>query len=242
MCGRYVVPKIEVLVRGMKRIRCDCNGEFKPRFNVPPTSQVPIIVKGEDGALELSGARWGLVPGWWRKAKPPGMTFNARTEDAAEKPTWRESLRSTRCLMPALGWFEWNASEPVLNETGREVKQPYFLFCPEAPVIAFAGMWSLWERAGFPPVLTCALLSKKAAPSIATIHPRMPVVLAPEQQTAWLDPAASADDIQQLIAMAREDLQGHPVSTRVNSVRNDSPTLMEKVARQGMDELDFGPA
>jgi len=235
MCGRFVLPTKEAIC---KRLACTCGdgvADFTPLFNVPPTSQVPIVIKGEDGGLKLSIARWGLIPTWWQKPEPPGMTFNARSEEAATKPTWRDSLRSRRCLMPARGWFEWNPNQAVLNKAGKEVKQPYFIFCPEEPVITFAGMWSLWERPESAPVLSCALLSKTAAPSIASIHHRMPVVLSPEQQTAWLDAAATANDVQQLIAHAREDLTGHPVSTRVNSVKNDSPDLLEPVKVHTLD-------
>jgi len=235
MCGRFAIPDTGTLC---KNLPCACRSEladFAPLFNVPPTSQVPIVVKGEDGALELSSARWGLIPTWWQKPEPPGMTFNARSEEAASKPTWRDSLRSRRCLMPARGWFEWNPGQTVLNEAGKEVKQPYYISCPGEPVITFAGMWSLWERTGSDPVLSCALLSTKAAGPIASIHHRMPVVLAPDQQTAWLQADTSANDVQQLIAHARKDLEGHPVSTRVNSVRNDSPDLLEPVTVHSMD-------
>ncbi len=235
MCGRFAIPDKGTLC---KRLSCVCGdkiADFTPLFNVPPTSQVPIVVKSEDGMLQLSSARWGLIPTWWQKPEPPSMTFNARSEDAATKPTWRDSLRLRRCLMPARGWFEWNPDQTVLNEAGKEVKQPYFIFCPGEPVITFAGMWSLWKRPGSEPVLSCALLSKKAAPAIASIHHRMPVVLSPEQQAAWLNPAATANDVQQLITQAREDLTGHPVTTRVNNVKNDSPDLLEPVKIHTLD-------
>lgn len=229
MCGRFALPDLNTLHTAIACARSRCREEFNPRFNVPPTSQVPMVIRGQDGQLELSSARWGLIPDWWQKPEPPGMTFNARSEEAASKPTWRESLHLRRCLMPVRGWFEWNPNQPVLNEAGKEVKQPYFIFCPEEPVLTFAGMWSCWQPPGADPVLSCALLSKTSAGRMASIHPRMPVVLAPEHQAAWLDPAASADDVKQLIAQAREDLQGVPVSTRVNRVGNDFPELLEPV-------------
>ena len=228
MCGRYVLPDDEAIGEYWAIACRSCFRSIAIRFNVAPTAPVPILVRRPNGALEPQVARWGLIPSWWQKETPPALTFNARSEEAAQKPVWRESLRTARCLMPARGWYEWNENQPVQNEQGRPANQPYFLFCPEAPVIAFAGLWSVWERPGAAPVVSCALLSKKAAPSIAGIHPRMPVVLKPEQEAPWLDPAASADDVARLIAGAREDLAGHPVSPRVNSVRHNSPELMEK--------------
>jgi len=235
MCGRFVLPTKEAICKCLACGRGDDVANFTPRFNVPPTSQVPIVMNSEDGALELMSARWGLIPEWWQNPELPGMTFNARSEEAASKPTWRDSLRMRRCLMPARGWFEWNPNQTVLNEAGKEVKQPYYISCPGEPVITFAGMWSLWERLGSEPILSCALLSKKAAPAIASIHHRMPVVLAPKQQAAWLDSAATAGDVAQLIATAREDLSGHPVSTHVNRVENDSPDLLEPVKVHSID-------
>jgi putative SOS response-associated peptidase YedK len=239
MCGRYVMPDDDAIGEYWA-ISCRIwLSAIMPRFNVAPTAQVPIIVRNERGVLEVRRARWGLIPNWWQKDTPPSLTFNARSEDAAHKPTWRESLRTARCLMPACGWYEWNAHEPVRSESGRKGGQPYFISCPGAKVIAFAGIWSVWERPGAEPVTSCALLSKKAAPSIASVHPRMPVVLKPEQQALWLDPATTADGIQALIAGAREDLAAHPVSTRVNNVRNDFPELMEKVQTYSIDSLNW---
>lgn len=229
MCGRYASPEEEAIAACFPKVRCACGGGWKPSRNVAPTAKVPILVRAGDGALELHAARWGLIPKWWRKDKPPALAFNARSEDAAQKPTWRDGLRSMRCLMPARGWYEWNPREPALDAAGREGPQPYFLFSPAAPVIAFAGIWSLWERPGSAPVLSCALLSKKAAPGISAIHPRMPAVLKPEHFPRWLDSATGLDAVQAILADAREDLEAYPVSLRVNDARNDGPELLDRI-------------
>ncbi|MGH8551389.1 MAG: SOS response-associated peptidase [Methylococcales bacterium] len=170
-----------------------------------------------------------MIPSWWKKETPPSPTFNARSEEASQKPMWRHSLHTMRCLMPARGWYEWNENEPVHGESGRKVKQPYSIFCPDAEVIAFAGLWSFWERPGTASVVSCALLTKDAAPRIAAIHHRMPVVLKPEQYDRWVDPSITAAGIEGLVAGAREDFEGYPISTRVNNTRNDYPELLEKV-------------
>ena len=211
------------------KIHCGCNADWKPSHNVAPTALVPIIIQTRDGTLELQSARWGLVPPWWTKAKPPALTFNARAEDAADKPTWRDSLRGLRCLMPARGWYEWNRKEPVLDSTGRETGQPYFIFSPSAPVLSFAGLWSPWARSGAAPQPTCAVLTRTAAPDIAFIHPRMPVVLKPANAERWLDPATPLETLVQLIEDAEMELAAHPVSTRVNNIRNDSLDLLHRI-------------
>jgi putative SOS response-associated peptidase YedK len=209
---------------------------IKPVFNLAPTTRVPILVRAEDGALELIGARWGLIPHWWKRVSPPSLTFNARSEEARQKPTWRQGLRSQRCLMPARGWYEWNENEQVRSESGKVVNQPYFLFSPNSQVMAFAGLWAVWQSPSGP-VVSCALLSKEAAPSIAAIHHRMPVVLSPEQYDTWLSPGASESDIDSVIANAREDLEGYRVSTRVNNARNDFPELLEHVEAHSNNSL-----
>lgn len=140
MCGRYV-PSNEAAIERYWRIdRRNWPGFIKAAFNVAPTTQVPILVQAHDGAIELIGARWGLIPAWWKDDKAPAMTFNARSEEAARKPTWRQSMRSVRCLMPARGWYEWNEKEEVRSESGRTVRQPYFICDPAQEVIAFAGL------------------------------------------------------------------------------------------------------
>lgn len=229
MCGRYVPPDEAAMERSWRIGRRNWQGWITPRFNVAPTTVVPIIRRADDGAIELLGARWGLIPSWWKKETPPNLTFNARCEDAAEKPTWRQSLRSMRCLMPARGWYEWNEHQAVRNASGRLVKQPYFISSPGSDVIAFAALWSVWRRPGAEPVLSCALLSTEAAPAIANIHQRMPVVLAPGQHAAWLDADTAPDEVARLIAAARQDFTAYPVSPRVGDSRNDSADLLDRV-------------
>ena len=162
MCGRFALPNEAVVSRILNIDRWNWHWP-EPRFNVAPTTRVPIITVADDTLLELNGARWGLIPHWWKKDAPPSLTFNARSEEAAEKPTWRHSLRRLRCLMPARGWYEWNEKELVRSDSDRQVKQPYYISAPNAEAIAFAGLWAVWTGQDGSQVLSCALLSKAAA-------------------------------------------------------------------------------
>ena len=229
MCGRYVPPDQLALEQFWRIDRSNWLSWAQPLFNVAPTTVVPIIVRDGDGDIVLTGARGGLVPAWWSKDTFPALTFNARSEEAAEKPTWRHSLRTMRCLMPARGWYEWNEQQLVRSDAGKQVRQPYFFSSAEDEVIAFAGLWAVWERPGAEPLVSCALLSREAAPGIAHIHHRMPVVLREEDFDAWLSPATAAQQVQGMIAGARGEFRAWPVSTRVNSVRNDGPDLLQEV-------------
>ena len=177
-----------------------------PAFNVAPTAKVPVIRRGADGQLEVSAARWGLIPHWWKQERPPSLTFNARSEEAAGKPMWRGPMRSQRCLMPAGGWYEWQVIP------GMKSKQPTFIHPIEGEVLAFAALWSNWHRSAEDTVLSCALLTKAAAPGIAHIHDRMPVVLRPQHCEEWLDPGTSPERIQAIIADAAEEFEAYAVS------------------------------
>ena len=240
MCGRFVLPDEQIVGEHYRTVQCFFRGWFKPMFNVAPTAQVPVIVRAATGAWELRRARWGLIPAWWPKPEPPALTFNARSEDAARKPVWRDSLRSARCLMPARGWYEWMAKEPAGGAPRRRGRQPFFLHCPDSPVIAFAGLQSVWTGPDGVSVTSCALLTKPATGNLKTIHPRMPVVLMPDREAGWLDPAATGQDLVAMVADSRVDVESYPVGTRVNNIHNDGPDLMQRipVATTGLLDLD----
>lgn len=203
---------------------------LRERFNVAPSTPVPILFRAEDGALELSPARWGLIPAWWKQDKLPTATINARSEEVAVKPMWRQSYRRARCLMPARGWYEWWA-RPAAERGGRRPrKQPYFIHSTGSPVIAFAGLMARWQTPDGRDVLSCALLTKPAASAIADIHDRMPVVLAPEAYEPWLAADQPPEVLSRLVAQARDDFRGYPISTRVNDPRNDDAELLQDVS------------
>lgn len=227
MCGRYVTPEEAAMERYWTIGRHNWERFIRPLFNVAPTTRVPVILRAEDGTLEGHEARWGLIPGWWKQPDPPSMTFNARSEEAAGKPMWRSALKSQRCLMPLRGWYEWQAVP------GARVKQPYFIHVPGEEVLAFAAVWSRWKAGEGEPLLSCALLTREAAPVIAPIHHRMPVVLRREDFDEWLDPATPLERVQALLRQSREDFAGYPVSTMVNNARNDSPELLREKPAAG---------
>ncbi|MNF63164.1 putative SOS response-associated peptidase YedK [compost metagenome] len=229
MCGRYVSPS-DRAIEDYWHIGARNSGHWIQRFNVAPTSIVPMLRLGEAGELEVVPARWGLIPPWWKDAKPPAMSFNARSEEAASKPMWRQSLRAHRCLMPARGWYEWNQHQEVRSPSGRKLHQPFYLHDRSDGVLAIAGLWTTWRNPEGQQITSCALLTKEAAPSIHAINDRMPVILAPEQFDLWLSPNTPGEQVQEAIASARQDFVGHAVSLRVNSAQNDDPQLIEQVA------------
>ncbi|HEJ1327439.1 SOS response-associated peptidase [Pseudomonas aeruginosa] len=228
MCGRYVSPS-ERAIEAYWHIGADNSGRWIQSFNVAPTSQVPMLRRNQQGELELLAARWGLIPNWWKQPNLPDFSFNARSEEAATKPMWRQSLRTHRCVMPMQGWYEWNEHQYVRNRTGRKVNQPYYLYAPDEGVLAVAGLWASWIDQEGQQVISCALLTKAAAPSVSFVHHRMPVILAPEQFDLWLAPNSRSEQVQNVIALSQADFAARPVSTDVGNVSNDYPELLEPV-------------
>ena len=155
-----------------------------PRPKLAPTDTVPILVQQPGGPPQVVHARWGFIPHWWSKPELPRLSFNARSEEAAAKPMWRDALRRSRCLIPATSWTEWQHAHGV--------KIPHSLRRHDGLGFMFAGLWSLWRpRPDAEARATCVILTAAATPAVAAVHERMPVVLAPEAWTAWLDPAAT---------------------------------------------------
>lgn len=228
MCGRYVSPEQAAIERAWHIGRHNSN-PFRRRYNVLPTTDVPILRRARDAdELELTTARWGLIPHWWSKPKLPTSTINARSEEAARKPMWRFPYREARCLIPAVGWYEWRPLERTDPETGevRAYKQPYYLRVDREAPVCFAGLMSTWTHDGTPR-LTCAILTRAPSPSAAVVHDRMPVILRDEAHGQWLDPAVTdAATVAGLIAsMAIDEVKHYPVSTRLNSARTDDEGL-----------------
>ncbi|MDH4570465.1 SOS response-associated peptidase [Pseudomonas sp. BN414] len=228
MCGRYVSPG-DWAIEHFWHIGARKSERWIESFNVAPTMQVPMLCLTPQGELELVAARWDLIPFWWTQPKPPDFSFNARSEAAATMPMWRQSLRTHRCLMLALGWYEWNKHQQVRGRSGYKTNQPYYHHGIDNGVLAIAGLWSTWFGPEGQKVVSCAMLTRDAAPSVAFVHHRMPVILPAEQFDLWLSPSTPIKQVEDAVALSREDFFAYPVSTEVNNIRNDSSKLLKPV-------------
>lgn len=228
MCARFV-SRIMAAMERVVQIRW--HDPFELLYNAAPSMQLSVVTAGDD-ALEARAMQWGLIPGWWKEARSPKLTINTRSEDAAEKPMWSAAFRGARCLVPAVGWYEWRSESRVDTSTGeiRDVRQPYFIHLEGLQPLALAGLWSNWipER-GAEPLLTFSVLTRAAAPGLAELHDRMPVVLPERAFEAWLDPA-NQDVAALRHLLSREsvsDFQRYAVSTYVNNAKNEGPRCIE---------------
>lgn len=217
MCGRYAFSRIEkqLIERlGLKELP----PELAKRYNIAPGQQAPVCIRSEAGR-RLDMLQWGLVPGWASDPAVGSRHFNARSETAPEKPSFREAWTSRRALVPCDGWFEW-------RKVGHE-RQPWFIHSPEEELSTFAALWEPApailgpDHPGTFSILTCA-----AAPAISHLHHRMPVLLSGELREAWLEEGLDAG----LLQSGAHDacLEFHRVSRDINRVTIDHADLLAK--------------
>ena len=230
MCGRFVQhadPEIYASRYDVDDI-APLPERTRPGFNVAPTQNVLAIRQHENGRRELLALRWGLVPYWSKGPDNRYSMINARSESVHEKPAYRAAFRRRRCLIPAEGFYEWQGKPGA--------KQPYLIRREDAAPFAFAGLWEHWHpKGGGPDITSCSIIVTGANPLMAPIHDRMPVILRPEDQATWLDPAN--EDIEGLRALlgpaSVEGWTVQPVSKAVNTAANDGPELVAPLAAEG---------
>lgn len=227
MCGRYTLYSHEDDLASLFEVD---TYPLTERYNIAPTQDVPVVRQRHDGSRELSAMRWGLVPHWVKDpATFKANLFNARSESAAEKPSFRDALRTSRCILPASGFYEWQ------QRAGG--KQPYHVVRTDGAPMAFAGLWATNSR-GAKPLTSCTILTTTANEDVAALHDRMPVILEPHTWALWLDREETEPDrLEALLAPAAEGLlRLYPVSREVGNARVDKPELTAPLS-QG---LQFG--
>ncbi len=248
MCGRYASSRRpEDLVEEFEIDKVEVAEPLPPDYNVAPTKQVYAVVQrpadpqGEHGASErqLRSVRWGLVPFWAKDPSIGNKMINARMETVHEKPAYRRPFASRRCLLPADGYFEWYATEQK-TKAGKPVKQPFFIHPADGGVLAMAGLYEVWRdktRDDDDPqrfLWSCTVITTSAEDSVGHIHDRMPLMVERDRWASWLDPSVDDPDTlkQLLVPAAPGRLEAYPVSTAVNSVRNNGPELLDALAAE----------
>lgn len=161
-----------------------------------------------------------MIPSWADDPSIGNKMINARAETVAEKPAFRHSFRSKRCLVLADGFYEWK------KEGTR--KQPYFIRRKDDTPFAFAGLWDYWER-DFGAILSCTHLKTEPNELAATIHDRMPLILPESAYDLWLDPEVKDPKRLQplLVPFTADVLEAFPVGSLANIPGNDSARCIE---------------
>ncbi len=205
--------------------------DLPERYNVAPTQEALVVVE-RAGDRRIVAYRWGFVASWASDLSTGGRQFNARAETVATSPTFRESFRRRRCIVPVDGFYEW-------RREGR-TRQPYLIRRRDRMPLALAGIWSGWHDPRTSAVVrTFSILTTRPNDLVATLHDRMPVVLAPDDWARWLD--TSAADVSELNALlvpsSADDLELVAVGRLVNDVRNEGPALVEALAEEQLTAL-----
>jgi putative SOS response-associated peptidase YedK len=227
MCGRFLnkLPAAEIA-----RIFGTRNPlpNYPARFNIAPTDPVLTVrFNQETKERSLDALRWGLVPHWAKDLKVGSKMINARAETVATMSAFRDAFKARRCIIPASGFYEW-------QKTG-DAKQPYAIVPEGEPLFAFASLWENWrDRAAGESaewIRTCTIITGEPNDLVAPIHNRMPVILRREAWPQWLgeQPASTAEMEALLKPFPAERMRAYPISTRVNSVKNDEPSLLDAI-------------
>ena len=225
MCGRFTLRT--PAHRLAEAFGVDALPNLAPRYNIAPTQDVVAIRHADDGR-ELTMLRWGLIPGWAKDPAIGARMINARAETVAEKPSFRAAFRQRRCLIAADGFYEWRTTA----EAPKAPKQPYYIRLESDAPFAIAGLWERWRDPAGATIESCTLITTEANPALAPIHHRMPVILAPADYDAWLEPRpASAAALHDLLRpYPGAAMTAFPIGRHVNNVRNDDPACIEALA------------
>ncbi len=222
MCARYTTTKITAeSLREELGILDVPEGVLEPRYNIAPTEDAPIVLESREGERRVGLARFGLVPHWAKDLKIGTRFLNARMESVEKTPAFRDAFARHRCLVLADGFYEWHAEG--------KVKVPHWFHASDRGLIAFAGLWAVWRSPEGERVTSFTILTRPAEGPALAVHDRMPVVLAPEVYDAWLDRGVTdAGQLADVLAHHRAgELEEWIVSRRVNSVKEDDPSLIE---------------
>lgn len=211
MCGRYALTTTsEALMEHFQLLR---QVRFQPSYNIAPARKILNIVELENGSRKAVNLFWGLVPSWAKDSKNSAHLINARMETVREKPSFRSAFKQRRCLIPASGFYEWQRLEPG--------KQAFHIHRQDQRLFAFAGLWEQWQHDA-ETLYSCTIITTAATEVMQPIHDRMPVIIPTEHYHDWLDKAAGADQVFDLLNnQAYVDMTASPVGDWVNNPTHD---------------------
>ena len=226
MCGRFALSAMLTDIAEEFSTSAEPNRTLPVDWNIKPTQDI-YIVKNQ----EITIASWGLIAPWSKNSndalRSQSQAINARSESVHEKPTFRNAFRQRRCLVPATGYYEW------ATELGRyKTKQPVFISRDDEKLLAFAGIFDRWISPEGEIRDSVAIITRDAVGDLAKVHNRMPLFLPRERWGAWMDSdVTDVEEIRTLMQVPDPDahLRYWPVSTLVNSIRNNGAELIAPI-------------
>jgi putative SOS response-associated peptidase YedK len=227
MCGRFARRSTQEVLADWFGVELEDMPWFGPSYNIAPQSTQPVVrLNANTGKREFALMRWGLIPYWAKDAKIGYSTINARAEDVASKPLYREALKNRRCLIPADAFYEWQKNV--------KAKQPFAFGMQNGEPYAFAGLWERWKPKEGEPLETFTILTTDPNELAERVHDRMPVILDPHDYSRWMESGEPERlPIDLLRPYPAEKMRSWPVSERVGNVRNDVPELLTECQPEG---------
>ncbi|MFA5134606.1 MAG: SOS response-associated peptidase [Patescibacteria group bacterium] len=213
MCGRYSFFSKDDIVE--ERWQARFKLPIKRHFNAAPSQELPVILNTDPESI-VPG-KWGLIPKWMKK-NPKGI-INARVETIREKPSFRNTVKSWRCLVLADSFFEWN------RKTGSKI--PHRILLSNEQPFAFAGIWETYLTTAGLAIPTFSIITVPANGLVAQLHDRMPAILERRYEQLWIDSSAEPEAaLSALKPYPEKQMKMYEVSSLVNSYRNELPEVI----------------
>ncbi len=223
MCGRYTLATTTP-AQLRDRFPIGESVQIATRYNVAPGDDVVCVTTDKEGSPRGELLRWGLVPHWAKDTRDAFKRINARSETLAQRPAYRDALRTHRCLVVADGFYEW---QPL----GGKAKQPWWITRDDHEPFAFAGLWSTWRAPDGSQLRSMTIVTTEAIGALRDLHHRAPVILAPQAEEAWLDHSTPTQELSALLAgIDQRRTATRAVGTAVNDARCDGPACLEAPA------------
>ncbi|WP_455660678.1 SOS response-associated peptidase [Pradoshia sp.] len=223
MCGRFTLfSTYETLIKRFKIEAAMDETGYEVSYNIAPSQQVLAVIN--DGSRNRMGyLRWGLIPSWAKDLSVGYKMINARAESLSEKRSFKHAYQKHRCLIAADAFYEWKKAKGE--------KRPYCIKLKSNEPFGFAGLWESWRSPEGKLVHSCTIITTRANEAVSAIHERMPVILKPEDEKVWLDPELHDTYVldKLLTPYNTEAMAIFEVSKEVNSPKNNSPKLIERI-------------
>ena len=224
MCGRFVLEDIdEVFPRFRLSGSEDLMGNIKPRYNIAPSHYAYIISRNTRQENRLEMMKWGLIPSWSKDPKIGNRMINARVETVDIKPSFKNLLKTNRCLVPCSGFYEWK----IIGTK----KVPHYIGLKNGRIFCLAGLYDVWKNSDGDDLKTFTIITTRPNNTLKPIHNRMPVILHQEFEDQWLNTKIqNHDSVKRLLTPYPDDnMISYAVSNEVNNPENDNPQLIKQV-------------
>lgn len=224
MCGRFTLSADFSEIIDRFAIEAAIEEElYDASYNIAPSHSVLSVIN--DGSRNRLGhLKWGLIPSWAKDEKIGFKLINARAETLAEKPSFRDAYKKRRCLVIADSFYEWKRQD-------QKNKVPMRIKLKSDELFAMAGLWERWKSPEGKMIYSCTVITTTPNEIIKDIHDRMPVILKREDEQTWLDPSIhDPHELNRLLKpLSEEWIETYEVSNLVNSPKNNSPQLIQKI-------------